>query len=62
MKEVMIYKQNPLNGWWLCQIHGTAQAYYYKDKRSAKKFCDNVNRAFEKGELIIDENGHVKRI
>jgi len=62
MKEMMIYKQNPLTGDWLCYIPGTAQAYIYENKRGAKKFCSNVNHAFERGDLIIDEDGCVKRI
>ena len=54
-------KQNPLTNDWLCWIPNTAQAYYYKNKRSAYKFVTKVNNAFEKGELKI-KNGQVIKI
>lgn len=54
MKEVMIMKQNPLTGDWLCYIPEVPmQAYYYGTKRSAQKFIGKVNEAFERGELEI---------
>jgi len=53
MKEIMLHQENPLSGDWLCWIPRTVQAYYYPTKRQAKKFCDNVNQAFERGELKL---------
>ena len=57
----MNYKQNPSTGDWLCWIPGTSQAYYVKSKKQAKKFCNNVNEAFQSGKLII-ENGKVVQL
>jgi len=57
----MKFKQNPLTGDWLCYISGTSQAYYYSNKKDAKKFCDRVNKAYENGEWAI-ENGEIKII
>lgn len=61
MKKIMQYKQNPLTGDWLCWIPKTAHAYYYNTEKNAKEFADNVNRAFEKGELHIDKDGNVNK-
>lgn len=61
IKEIMIYKQNPLTGDWLCFIPGTPHAYYYATKKSAKDFCGKVNRAFEKGEIYFDEEGKIQK-
>lgn len=49
----MIYKMNPLNGSYLCWIPDTPQGYYYSSKKKAKKFCDEVNKAFETGRLKL---------
>ena len=54
-------KQNTLTNEWLCWIPNTAQAYYYKNKKLAKRFVDNVNNAFKNGELKI-KNGSVIKI
>lgn len=56
--QIMQHKQNPLTGDWLCWIPETPQAYYYATKKSAERFCNKVNTAFSKGELII-KNGIV---
>ena len=61
MKEIMLHEQNPLTGDWLCWIPDTAQAYYYSTKKTAKVFCDKINKAFEVGKLKID-NGVLKVI
>jgi hypothetical protein len=61
MEEIMIYKKNPLNGSYLCWIPGTAQGYYYSSKKMAKKFCDEVNKAFAAGRLKL-EDGKVTTI
>lgn len=60
MKEIMLHKKNPLTGDWLCWIPKTAHAYYYSTKKSAKEFCDKVNKAFERKELYFDEQGNLK--
>lgn len=57
MKEVMLHKENPLTGDWLCWIPDTPQAYYYSSKKKAKEFCDKVNKAIDVGELKFDDNG-----
>ena len=53
--QIMKHEQNPLTGDWLCWIPKTSQAYYYTTKKSAEKFCNKVNTAFSKGELIIKD-------
>lgn len=62
MKEVMLYKKNPLSGDWLCWIPDTPQAYYYSTKKKAKEFCDKVNKAFDAGALKFDEDGRVVKV
>jgi hypothetical protein len=62
MKEVMLHKENPLTGDWLCWIPDTTQAYYYPTKKKAKEFCDKVNNAFEKGELKFNEECRVVKV
>lgn len=57
----MIYKMNPLNGSYLCWIPGTPYRYYYSSKKTAKKFCDEVNKAFAAGRLKL-VNGKVTTI
>ena len=59
MKEVMLYKENPLTGDWLCWIPNTQQAYCLKSKKGAEEFCNKVNKAFETGVLKFDEDGYV---
>jgi len=60
LTEVMKHKENPLTGDWLCWIPGTAQAYYYSTKRTAKRFCDKINNAFAIGQLEIIEGKLIK--
>ena len=62
MKEVMLHKENPLNGNWLCWIPDTSQAYYYSTKKKAKEFCDKVNKAFDDEELKFNEEGRVVKV
>ena len=59
-KEVMLHKQNPLTGDWLCYIPDTSQAYYCPTEKKAKDFCDKINKAFAKGELKIIEGRVIK--
>ena len=58
----MLHKQNPLTNDWLCWIPDTPVGYYYSTKKKAKEFCVAVNKAFENGELIIDENGRLVKV
>jgi hypothetical protein len=62
MKEVMLHKENPLTGDWLCWIPNTPQAYYCSTKKKAKEFCDKVNKAFAAGELKFDEDGRMVKV
>lgn len=57
---MMKCEKNPLTGDWLCWIPNTPQAYYYSTEKQAMLFVIAVNRAFERGELII-KNGNVER-
>ena len=59
LKKVMLYKQNPLTGDWLCFIPETPQAYYCSTEKEAEKFCYKINQAFEAGELKFDDKGRV---
>ena len=59
MKEIMLYKQNPDTKDWLCWIPNSSQAYYYRFKKDAKKFCEKINKLFADGTLCFDENGNV---
>jgi hypothetical protein len=61
MKTIMKYEQNPLTKNWLCWIPDTPQAYYYPTEKRAEEFCNKVNRAFENGELKI-QNGKVIKL
>ena len=60
IKDVMICKENPLTGDWLCLIPGTTQAYYTSPEGVAKEFCKRVNVAFEKGELKLVDGEVIK--
>jgi len=61
MKEVMVFKQNPLTKDWLCHIPHSSQAYYARSEKEAKVFCDKVNKAFEDGDLYFDGEGTVQK-
>jgi len=56
----MEMKQNPDTKDWLCYIQGTGQAYYYKFKRDAIKFCKNVNEDLEAGNLYFDSENKLR--
>jgi len=59
MKNVMLIEQNPETRDWLCWIPNTPQAYYYGNKKTALKFVNKVNKAFDKGDLYFNEVGKV---
>jgi hypothetical protein len=59
----MTMKKNPLSGDWLCMIpEYPSQAYYYEDKRSARRFITAVNDALDSGELYTDDEGILQQI
>ena len=62
MKEVILYKQNPLTGDWLCWIPNNSYACYYPTKRMAKKFCDKFNKAFDIGKIKFDSKGNIVKV
>lgn len=51
--QIMVCKQNPLTGNWLCHIPNTSQAYYCERKTDATKFCTKVNIGFFRGEISL---------
>lgn len=59
MKEIMLNEKNPLNGSWLCWIPNTPIAYSFKGTKTAKKFCDGINKAFDEGKIKIDDFGRL---
>tara|TARA_R110000868_G_scaffold105830_4_gene290577 strand:+ start:1050 stop:1241 length:192 start_codon:yes stop_codon:yes gene_type:complete len=62
MKEIMLNEKNPLNGSWLCWIPNTPVAYCLKGSKTAKKFCNEINKAFDEGKLKIDDFGRLVKV
>lgn len=55
----MLNEKNPLNGSWLCWIPNTSIAYSFKGTKTAKKFSDGINKAFDEGKIKIDDFGRL---
>ena len=62
MKEIMLNERNPLNGRWLCWIPNTPVAYSLKGSKTAKKFCNEINKGFDEGKLKIDDFGRLVKV